>query len=442
MKRFGPKQRPKNKAPALPTQRETLILDSFGHDGRAVGRVNGIPWFVSGAVVGETVEAVSQRIFSNRVEARTTKILEPSADRITPVCDKTLQCGGCSQQYVRVSQQRAQKSQVLQRELGRQCDVADVDWAAPLVGVSEGYRTRARMAIRQGRLGFTGEGSHQHVAITHCPVMNNSLNQLLDTLPELPLVRAEIELLADANGQVGAHIVNAQKMTQTQMVALSDLLSPLLSGLWITGPDGVRHSMKPGVLTQQFVQGNACIETQLYPWQFSQVNPEINQRMVAQAIDWLNIQPGKRVLDLFSGSGNFSLPMAVAGATVVAVESVESAVDQGRMNAQANACEGVSFVQQDLFEADWNQHWGKRAFDVILLDPPRAGADQVCKDLGKFDVKQVLYVSCNPATLARDARTLAQQGYRIIRSGLMDMFPHTGHIESMTLFQKGKKSHG
>ena len=439
MKRFDRRQGTKKKAPVLPTQRETLTLTGFGHDGRAVGRVNGIPWFVAGAVVGETVEAVSLRIFASRVDARATKVIDPSADRITPVCEKVQQCGGCSQQFLRVSQQRSQKAHILQRELGRQCDVARVAWAEPLVGVAESYRARARMAIRQGKLGFTGEGSHQHVAITHCPVMQKGLNQFLETVPELPLARAEIELLLDSDGQVGAHIVNAQKMTQTQMTTLSERMSPLVSGLWITGPDGVRHCLKSGVLTQRLTLSSTTLVSQLYPWQFSQVNPEINQRMVAQAIDWLEIQSEMRILDLFSGSGNFSVPMAVAGATVVAVESVESAVSQGRVNAQTNGCTSVTFVKQDLFVADWNHHWGKHAFDAILLDPPRAGADQVCKDLGKFDVKRVLYVSCNPATLARDAGTLAQHGYRIVRSGLMDMFPHTGHIESMTLFQKGKK---
>jgi len=147
-------------------------------------------------------------------------------------------------------------------------------------------------------------------------------------------------------------------------------------------------------------------------------------------------------LDLFAGSGNFSLPLSVAGATVVAVESVATAVAQGQANARQNGSDNLSFVVQDLFVADWHQQWGKRSFDAILLDPPRAGADQVCKDMGKFDVSRILYVSCNPATLARDARTLAQHGYRVVRSGLMDMFPHTGHIESMTLFQKGKVKQG
>lgn len=442
MKRSDRRQRPKKAASPQPVVHETVTLTDFGHDGRAIGRVNGIPWFVAGAVVGETVKAASRRQFSNRVEARTIEVITRSDQRVEPVCAKVDQCGGCSQQFLDVGQQREQKQQILQRELSRQVDAEHVDWAAPILGASEGYRARARMAIRQGKLGFTSQGSHQHVAITACPVMDPALNRVLNALPELPLIRAEIELVVDSQGVVGAHILNAQTATQSQLVKIHDCFAPHVAGLWLTGPDRVRHCLQSAELRHQLAYGGTTLNTALYPWQFSQVNPDINQRMVMQAIAWLDVHPGQRVLDLFAGSGNFSLPLSVAGATVVAVESVATAVAQGQANARQNGSDNLSFVVQDLFVADWHQQWGKRSFDAILLDPPRAGADQVCKDMGKFDVSRILYVSCNPATLARDARTLAQHGYRVVRSGLMDMFPHTGHIESMTLFQKGKVKQG
>ena len=424
--------------PAAQQVTATLSLSGFAHDGRAIGRVDGIPWFVTGAIVGETVEASSRRIYSNRVEAVVRKVLEPEASRVVPPCAKFSQCGGCSLQFMTVEQQRLQKRDILQRELGRQIDTKLTVWEPGLMGDSEGYRTRARMSIRAGKLGFTSEGSHQHVALQACPVMVTPLNDALAAMPELPLAKAELEWLVSADGKIGMHLLCAQKPSQSQLTQLLGLLDAVADGLWVSGPDGVRHTLKQCDMRVTTTLGDMSVSHVAYPWQFSQVNPDINGKMILQAIDWLSLAPGHRVLDLFAGSGNFSVPMTLRGAQVVAVESDAFAVQQGIENAQLNGCTSLGFVKQDLFVEGWSRHWGKKAFDSILLDPPRAGAAQVCQEIAKFDVKRIVYVSCNPATLARDSHTLAAQGFRIVKSGLIDMFPHTGHIESMTLFQKGK----
>lgn len=416
----------------------TLLMSGFAHDGRAVGRIEGIPWFVSGAIDGETVVATSRRVYSNRVEAVVRQVVEPASSRVIPPCDKFVQCGGCSLQFMAVDQQRMQKQVVLQRELARQADTTLTQWADSLLGTPVGYRARARMSIRAGKVGFTSAGSHQHVALKNCPVMVAPLNNALKAMPELPLAKAEMEWRVADDGKVGVHLICAQQPSHSQLTQLHELLDSVADGLWISGPDGVRHILKHCDMQVATPLDNMAVSHVAYPWQFSQINPEINRRMILQAIDWLDIGDGSRVLDLFAGSGNFSVPMALRGAHVVAVESDAIAVQQGKENAEANGCTTVDFIKQDLFVSGWNRHWGKMAFDAVLLDPPRAGADEVCKEIAQFDVKRIVYVSCNPATLARDSRTLTSLGYRIQKSGLIDMFPHTGHIESMTLFQKGK----
>lgn len=440
MKRPRRQAAARDKAPAK--EEAQLVITDTGHDGRGIGRVGMIPWFVTDAHLGETVRAVSRKCYANRVEAQTLEVVNPSPHRVEPVCAKHRQCGGCSQQSLSVSQQREQKAQILRRELGRKVELDGLDWAPALVGRSEGYRSRARMMVRQGALGFMGARSHQPVPLSHCPVLHPAINRVLQSVGTLPLAKAEVEFLVDSQNQVGAHVLSVQPMTERLTSQLTDSLSPWVAGLWVTGPDRVRHCLKPASLTFFLPTPQQDLKLESYPWQFSQVNPEINHRMVQQAADWLALGPEDRLLDLFAGSGNFSLALSTQCASVVAVESVASAVAQGEQNARANRLPNVHFVTQDLFVEDWHRHWKRNAFDAVLLDPPRAGADQVSKALGKFDLKQVLYVSCNPATMARDAQTLLQHGFYPVKSCLMDMFPHTGHIESMTLFHKGKRRHG
>jgi 23S rRNA (uracil1939-C5)-methyltransferase len=171
-----------------------------------------------------------------------------------------------------------------------------------------------------------------------------------------------------------------------------------------------------------------------HPSDFTQVNAEINRQMVSQAIDWLQLQGSETVLDLFCGIGNFTLPLARRVAHVIGVEAIASMVERGRENAELNGLANSEFVAADLEQNDCEKAWNHRAIDAVLLDPPRAGAQQVAGLLGRLQVDKVVYVSCNPASLARDAKAMAEQGFRLARLGVMDMFPHTAHIESMALF--------
>ena len=172
------------------------------------------------------------------------------------------------------------------------------------------------------------------------------------------------------------------------------------------------------------------------PRDFIQVNEGVNQKMVARALEWLDIQPGDRVLDLFCGMGNFTLPLATRAASVVGVEGVPALVEKGRENARRNGLQNVTFFHENLEEDVTKQQWAKNGFDKILLDPARAGAAGVMKHIIKLKPICIVYVSCNPATLARDSDALLNAGYQIQRLAMLDMFPHTGHLESMVLFER------
>jgi len=173
-----------------------------------------------------------------------------------------------------------------------------------------------------------------------------------------------------------------------------------------------------------------------HPMDFTQVNAGINRAMVHRAVEWLDVQPGERVLDLFCGLGNFTLPLATRGGQVVGVEGDETMVVRGRENAELNGLDNVAFHGADLHGDFTGQSWAKEGFDKILIDPPRSGAEEICKYLTAFGAQKIVYVSCNPATLARDAGVMARNGYRLVRAGVMDMFPHTTHVESIALFER------
>lgn len=192
-----------------------------------------------------------------------------------------------------------------------------------------------------------------------------------------------------------------------------------------SGEERLSYQMEEFDLTMKF-----------HPMDFTQVNAGINRTMVHRAVEWLDIQPGERVLDLFCGLGNFTLPLARRAAQVVGVEGDESMVVRGRENAELNGLSNVAFHGADL-QADFTaQPWAAEGFDKILIDPPRSGAQEVCEYLTAFGARRIVYVSCNPATLARDAGVMVRNGYRLVRSGVMDMFPHTTHVESMAMFER------
>ena len=414
----------------------TVKVDALDPFGQGVARYQGKAIFIPDALPEENVEITlteEKRQFSR---GRVVKRLNTSPERVEPRCPHFGICGGCQQQHASVALVQQSKAQALARMLKR--DVDEI-----IVGEPWGYRRRARLSLNFAvktqslQMGFRQAGSNALVDIQHCPVLVPRLDALLPALHHclsgLKSVRVlgHVELVDAGNGplMVLRHTapLPAQDQDKLEQFSHSQGLALFLA------PDSDTVVQISGDTPWYESDG---LRLQFSPRDFIQVNDGVNQQMVAHAIDWLAITPQDRVLDLFCGMGNFTLPLAKYAASVVGVEGVPALVDSAQGNARANGLNNVTFFHENL-EADvTRQPWAARGFDKILLDPARAGAPGVMQHIVKLSPQRVVYVSCNPTTLARDSSVLCDAGYHISRLAMLDMFPHTGHLESMALFEK------
>ncbi|UTF61039.1 23S rRNA (uracil(1939)-C(5))-methyltransferase RlmD [Gilvimarinus sp. DA14] len=427
-----------------------LNLTATSHDGRGIGRVDGKTVFVSGALEGERVRARLTSDQSRYSEARCLEVLQPAAERVEPRCRHFGHCGGCQLQFMDARHQPLVKQQGLLNQLARAGVPAPEQIAQPLVAQSYGYRTRARLGVTfdkagQVSLGFRQWRDKQLVNLRQCPVLANELEALLDPLnkwlQQFQLYAVtHIDLIA-TQARPACVLRHTQAIPDNALAALRELAQEHQLQLWLQAQkdpsllidlDG--QSVDPRLSLPLPEYG---LELGFHPADFTQVNTHINQLMLRQAMTWLNAEPGTKVLDLFCGMGNFTLPMASLGVEVTGIEAVETMVQRGRENAERNGLSQAQFRACDLTRTSLSDLLTELGTaDALLLDPPRAGAQQVCEQLPDSAIKRVLYVSCNPATLARDAQTLTQGGYRLARLGVMDMFPQTAHVESMALFER------
>lgn len=414
----------------------TVTVNDLDPFGQGVARHNGKALFIPGLLPQEKGDVVITEDKKQFARAQVKRRLNDSPERETPRCPHFGVCGGCQQQHASVALQQRSKSAALSRLM--KCDVAEVIADTPW-----GYRRRARLSLnylpktQQLQMGFRKAGSSDIVDVRQCPILVPQLEALL------PRVRAcleslkgnrhfgHVELVQAGNGtlMVLRHTapLNAtdreklERFSHSEGLSLflapqSDILEPLTGEAPWYDSNGLRLTFSPR--------------------DFIQVNEGVNQKMVARALEWLDIQPGDRVLDLFCGMGNFTLPLATRAASVVGVEGVPALVEKGRENARRNGLQNVTFFHENLEEDVTKQQWAKNGFDKILLDPARAGAAGVMKHIIKLKPIRIVYVSCNPATLARDSDALLNAGYQIQRLAMLDMFPHTGHLESMVLFER------
>ncbi|TVU89012.1 23S rRNA (uracil(1939)-C(5))-methyltransferase RlmD [Vreelandella titanicae] len=430
-----------------------LVIERLAHDGRGVAHAaNGKTVFVDQALPGEQVEVAVHLTRKRFDEAHIKSLLTTSEQRVTPPCPHFGHCGGCDLQHLNIDAQRAHKREVVRDLFARQG--ITLDQIASIQGDDQGYRRRARLGVKvdsQGntRLGFRAAHSHRLVDIERCPVLVNPLQQLLTPLRELletleaPRQVGHIELLATPATQVvlvrqlkehGKDAERWQAFAQQQAVALGTWLgreSPTLH--WHGAPPTLEESLT--------VNGQPSLSLSFAPGDFLQVNAQVNQQMVAQVIQWLAPKSGQKLLDLFAGIGNFSLPIAAAGAEVHAVEGNPAMVARIAINAKRNQLM-VSGQQADLnstvsVKELLNDHGDS---DALVLDPPRSGAEVICQALAQHPVPRVVYISCDPATLARDAAHLVHAGYRVKQVAVADMFLHTAHMETLMLFETDVKS--
>lgn len=419
-----------------------LNIDRQSYDGRGIAHYQGQTVFVAGALPGETVSVQHFKAQRRYAECQAGNIITVSPERIEAPCEYYGRCGGCNLQHQNDKAQLAFKQRSVLEQIQRQAGLEPEEVAPALVSAPWHYRSRARLGVnRQGQVAFRQRDSQVFVAINHCRVLATELQPFVDALQALPEYAkaggiSHIELIYTEE-TAAAVVRHTKSLPRKVSVWLQDVAQQSGVSLWLQGE---RHGALQDVEGQS-VDPRLCyqlpafdVRLGFHPSDFTQVNAEINRQMVSQAIDWLQLQGSETVLDLFCGIGNFTLPLARRAAYVIGVEAIASMVERGRENAELNGLANCEFVAADLEQHDCEKAWNHRAIDAVLLDPPRAGAQQVAGLLGRLQVDKVVYVSCNPASLARDAKAMAEQGFRLVRLGVMDMFPHTAHIESMALF--------
>ncbi|ENL8727590.1 23S rRNA (uracil(1939)-C(5))-methyltransferase RlmD [Citrobacter amalonaticus] len=407
-------------------------LDSFG---QGVARHNGKTLFIPGLLPQESADVAITEDKKQYAKAQVKRRLNDSPDRVTPRCPHFGICGGCQQQHASIELQQRSKSAALSRLMNN--DVTEVIADAPW-----GYRRRARLSLnfqpktQQFQMGFRKSASSDIVDVRQCPILVPQLEALL------PDLRACLGSLQGIRHLGHVELVQADSgtlMILRHTAPLSRADNEKLERF--SHSKGLSLYLAPQSEILETVSGQTPwyesngLRLNFSPRDFIQVNAGVNQKMVASALEWLDVQPGDRVLDLFCGMGNFTLPLATRAASVVGVEGVPALVEKGRENAQQNGLHNVTFFHENLEEDVTRQPWAKNGFDKILLDPARAGAAGVMQHIIKLQPGRVVYVSCNPATLARDSEALLRAGYQIQRLAMLDMFPHTGHLESMVLFE-------
>ncbi|MDX5376184.1 MAG: TRAM domain-containing protein [Halomonas sp.] len=444
-------QRRANEAPAAatPAVESSVVIERLAHDGRGVAHAaSGKTLFVEGALPGERVDVAVHRTRKRYDEAHVRELFEPAAERTVPPCVYYGQCGGCDLQHLVVEAQREHKRAVLVELLRRE----GIELPEPpglLAGAPLGYRRRARLGVKvdaEGNvhLGFRARHTSRLVDIQGCEVLVPELAALIGPLRKLlteleaPRLVGHLELITADSARVvvvrqlrdnGADLQRWRAFGEEHGVALACLLGreePSLEWLGKTPALGYRLPGSEGELELGFAPGD-----------FVQVNEQVNRELVATVRHWLAPVASRRVLDLFAGIGNFGLPLAVDGATVTAAEGNPAMVARLQHNAGRNGLD-IEALQLDLNDqAAVAALLARLSPEAVVLDPPRDGADAVCRALIERPVPRLVYIACDPATLARDAARLVHGGYRILRVSVADMFVHTSHLESLLLLEHG-----
>lgn len=428
----------KTKSPQSITA-DILELD---YQGLGVAKINGKTWFIENALPQEKVVCTVLEDKRQYGRAMAKKWLVTSPERVMPNCAYYGRCGGCQGQHIPVEMQREAKQTALFKRLSK-LQPEPIAFQPMICGEPWGYRRRVRLSLwfnpktKQVEMGFRQKNSNEIIAIQSCPVAEPAINNLLPKLTALlsgysvPKQLGHIELVAADNG-VAMLLRYKGNLSETDRTLLLNFASQENLMLFLQSDETIEqiHGDAP---YYAFADGT---KLQFDIRDFIQVNRVLNEEMVQTALDWLELQPEDHVLDLFCGMGNFTLPLARQAKSAVGIEGVFDMVQKAQQNAERNHIKNVEFFQADLDQSFIDQPWASQPFNKILLDPPRSGAAFALNALGELQAEKILYVSCNPATLVRDAEILRVLGYRIEKSAVIDMFPHTGHLESITLFTR------
>ncbi len=424
-----------------------LQIERNDYEGNGIGQYQQKIVFASGALAGETVLAKVTEQKPTFLKAKTIKVEQASNQRLTPFCRFYDSCGGCQLQYLSPLNQQQLKQQGIDQMLRHQTGLATLPWQPLLSSDSEQYRRKARIGLwfdkKQRRLhvGFRAQGSKTITAIDDCAVLSPVLAPVFKVLQQVVPTLAQPEKIThaevlEADGSAYVMVRHLQTLSADEQQRFVDAwpeaiwlgeAQPGQVSYWQTEQKSPAYTLSAQQLTLSFS-----------PDDFIQVNAKLNQLMINQALNWLAVGPDDQVLDLYAGIGNFSLPLAQRAKTVHGVEGLAKMVQQAATNAKNNGLTNAFFHQADL-HLPWGQpEWQQLQYQHVLLDPARAGAQGAIPQLAAMKPAQILYVSCNAATFALDAKLLLAAGYQLQKLGALDMFPHTTHLELMALFVRSK----
>lgn len=433
----------------LPEFPDPLYVEGLADSGDGVSHCAERELRIAGALPGETVRVDARRRRKGYMQCISTALEQRVADRVQPFCCNALICGGCTLQHLHYDAQLRHKSHRLTRAL-EQLGLVPARLLAPVVGPLHGYRRKARLGVRlvpkKGGVlvGFRESGSSLVTVTETCPVLVPAVGGRIEMLRALisrlstPGKIPQIEVAAgdSAAAIVIRHLEPLSAADLAQLRGFSEdtgLHVYLQSG----GPDSVFKLVPNDALERlEYRLSGSGVRLRFHPLDFVQINAPVNDAMVAQALSLLDLGPGEYAADLFCGIGNFSLAMAAAGVQVVGVEGSFELVARARENREHNALRGVDFIAADLYQDELPTSVKEIECRKLLLDPPRSGALQVVSQFPLGGIERIVYVSCNRDTFARDARVLVDRGFELEAVGVLDMFPHTGHVESMGLFQR------
>lgn len=435
-----------------------VTIESLDQEGRGIARVDGKVIFIEGALTGETVSYSSYRKKPSFELAQVTHIHKPSPLRVQPKCCHFGVCGGCSMQHLDSRAQVAVKQRILEDSLWHIGKVKAETMLRPIYGQTWGYRERARLSVRhvikKGKtlVGFHEKRSSFVADMQSCEILAPRIAGLLPLLAELISGLTIRDRLPQIEVAVGEHVDTLvlrvmDAPSSEDEAALRAFADRHDIQFWLqpNGPDSVIpfHPLDAPALSYTLPEFG--ITMPFSPTEFTQVNSAINRVMVSRAVRLLAPQPGECIADFFCGLGNFTLPIARSGAQVLGIEGSASLVARAEQNAAANGlASNTRFAAMNLFGITQEGYEALGRFDKLLIDPPRDGAIELVKSLGgengggEHVPRRIVYVSCNPATLARDAQVLVQiHGYTLKAAGVMNMFPHTSHVESIAVFEIG-----
>jgi len=444
-----PKSKPRKKHTRPLLEPFPTTIDDLAHDGRGVAHRDGKTVFIANALPGEEVICRYTSRHSKYDEGEAETILAASPERVEPYCAHFGLCGGCSLQHLQADRQLANKQDWLLDNLSRVGKIQPQQILEPLVGPHWGYRRKARLGAKfvtkKGRVlvGFRERNAPYLADLQRCEVLHPRVGGLLEPLGQLVGNLSIAKRLPQIEVAVGDDVIalsfrvldpptdddKAQLAAFGQQHELQIYLQP--------GGNHTTALLWPEQGELVYRLPNQGLELAFLPYHFVQINADINRPLVDRTIELLELQATDRVLDLFCGLGNFTLALARHAAEVVGVEGDKDLVAWAEHNAVRNRIDNARFFAADLSQDLSDAPWLQQRYDKILLDPPRLGAAVLIPQLAQLGAQRIVYVSCHPATLARDAGELVNRfGYRLICAGVMDMFPHTTHVESIALFER------